>query len=172
MNLYGDAITDLGSTDLLTRPATLIAMLLLAAMGLASCSKEAEEEMVEEAAQEQQVEEMSLFIQSADSLRWLNYLGFSPQDTALAFIMMGALYLNNKYPEEAIHYYEVASTYDIDRPVIYLDMGYAYNMMGDIDKATESFRLFVQRDPGSILSQEIFRIVEKYRSLSAESEIP
>ncbi|HLA40817.1 MAG TPA: hypothetical protein VJ417_12520 [Candidatus Glassbacteria bacterium] len=154
----------------MSRIAITISALLVAGLALTFCSKGAEE--VKEQKAEKQIEAQSDFVQPTDSLRWLNYLSFSPQDTALAYIMMGALYLTNKYPEEAIHYFEIASSYDIDRPMIYLNLGYAYNMIGNYEKATESFRLFVQRDPGSILSQEIFRIVEKYRTLSAESDIP
>jgi len=152
----------------LPRISTPIAVLLLAGLALSFCSHKTEEAKEEKA--EEQVEAQSSFTQPADSLRWEGYLSFSPQDTALAYIMMGALYIVNKYPEEALHYLSIASTYDIDRPVIYLNMGYAYNLMGDYEKATENFRLFVQRDPGSILSQEIFRIVEKYRSLSSVTD--
>ena len=151
--------------------AKITIALLLSCSVFSSCAEEEKEEIVEEEVVEVQVEAQSDFISSADSLRWLRYLSLSPQDTALAFIMMGALYLTNKYPEEALHYLDIASIYDINRPVIYLDMGYAYNMLGDYENATESFRLFVQRDPGSILSQEIFRIVEKYRSITTETDI-
>jgi tetratricopeptide (TPR) repeat protein len=128
----------------------------------------------EEAGMEGQVEEMeamepeSIYLQQADSLRWLSYLSFSPQDTALAYVMLAALYLSNQYPEAALHYLDEAGRFDLDRPVIYLNMGYAYNMMGDFERASEAFHMFVQRDPGSILSQEIFRIVEKYRAITSE----
>ena len=154
----------------LPRISTPIAVLLSAALALTFCSHKTEQ--AKEKTTEAQVEAQSNFIQPTDSLRWQGYLSFSPQDTALSFIMLGALYLVNKYPEEALHYLDIALTYDIDRPVIYLNMGYAYNLMGDHEKASDNFRQFVQREPGSILSQEIFRIVEKYRSLSAESDIP
>ncbi len=117
-------------------------------------------------------EELSIYLQSADSLRWLNYLSFSPQDTALAWVMMASLYLSNEYPEAALHYLREASRYDLARPVIYLNMGYAYNMMGDTEQATEAFSMFVQRDPGSILSQEIFRIIEKYRAINNQPPPP
>ena len=135
---------------------------------LASCHKK-KEEAAQEQAQQQQVQQ-SVFIQPSDSLRWLGYLGFSPQDTALAYLMLGTLYLANKYPEQALNYLEIASRYDIERPIIYLNIGCAYSDMGNYEKATEAFQMFVQRDPGSILSQEIFRIVEKYRSIRSSAD--
>lgn len=110
-------------------------------------------------------EGLSIYLQPADSLRWLNYLSFSPQDTALTWVMMASLYLSNEYPEAALYYLREASRYDLARPVIYLNMGYAYNMMGDSEQAVDAFNMFIQRNPGSILSQEIFRIIEKYRTI-------
>lgn len=150
----------------ISRLVVLIALAVLPAI-IAGCSKEGEKaEKQGQAAEKTAMVPESDYLQQADSLRWRNYLSFAPQDTALAFITLAALYLANKYPEAALHYLNVASHYDLDRPVIYLNMGYAYNMMGDYDKAAEAFHMFVQRDPGSILSQEIFRIVEKYRAVS------
>jgi tetratricopeptide (TPR) repeat protein len=99
-------------------------------------------------------------------------LGFAPQDTALAYLMMGALYLANDAPEGALYYLNIASQYDPDRPVIYLNLGHTYNKLGDYEKATEAFRTYVQRNPGSILAQEIFRIVEKYQSIQSQNENP
>ncbi|MBW7995553.1 MAG: hypothetical protein FVQ81_03055 [Candidatus Glassbacteria bacterium] len=146
--------------------AILVAALLAA---LAGCGG-GEQETAEDTEQEQLAEEVELstFIQRTDSLRWLSYLSFSPQDTALAYVMVAALFLSNEYPRAALHYLDRAALYDLDRSVIYLNMGYAYNMLGDFEKAAESFSMFVQRDPGSILSQEIFRIVEKYRAIASQ----
>jgi tetratricopeptide (TPR) repeat protein len=151
---------------------TLKRILATAAIALAlasiagGCGAEEKADREEQAEEEAlAAEELSVFLQPADSLRWLNFLTFSPQDSALAWVMMASLYLSNEYPRAALHYLQEASRHDLDRPVIYLNMGYAYNMLGDTEKATEAFSMFVQRDPGSILSQEIFRIVEKYRAL-------
>ena len=143
--------------------ALAVAVMLAALAGCGGDEQQDEEQAGE--GQEQVEENLSVYLQSADSLRWLNYLSFSPQDTALAWIMMASLYLANEYPEAALHYLVEATRYDLDRPVIYLNMGYAYNMMGDFEKATEAFSMFVQREPSSLLSQEIFRIVEKYRAI-------
>jgi len=151
---------------------TVLFTLLIAALcctALASCHKKEEEAAQEQTEQQQQIQQ-SVFLQPSDSLRWLSYLGFSPQDTALAYLMLGTLYLANKYPRQALNYLETASRYDVARPIIYLNIGCAYNDLGDYAKAIEAFQMFVQRDPGSILSQEIFRIVEKYRSLQSNPD--
>ena len=144
----------------------LFGMLLLLTI-LAGCGGSEDEAGQESQSEQLAAEEpASLYLQLTDSLRWQGYLAFSPADTALAYVMLAALYLSNRYPEAALHYLEVAGTHDLDRPVIYLNIGYAYSMMGDYDKASEAFHMFVQRDPGSILSQEIFRIEEKFRALA------
>ncbi len=144
--------------------AALVLALAFIAAGCGAQEKAGQEKLSEEEALI--AEELSVYLQSADSLRWLNFLTFSPQDTALAWVMMASLYLSNEYPRAALHYLQEASRHDLDRPVIYLNMGHAYNMLGDTEQATEAFSMFVQRDPGSILSQEIFRIVEKYRAIN------
>jgi tetratricopeptide (TPR) repeat protein len=148
----------------------LWALLAVLTLALAGCGGSGEEEVKETAAGEQveSMEPESIYLQRADSLRWRGYLAFAPQDTALAWIMMASLYLANNYPEAALYYLDLASHFDLDRPVIYLNMGYAYNMLGNYEKAAESFHMFVQRDPGSILSQEIFRIVEKYHAITKQ----
>jgi Tfp pilus assembly protein PilF len=147
---------------LATAAAILILTFIAAGCG-AEEQAEQEELSVEEALT---AEELSVYLQPTDSLRWLNFITFAPQDTALAWVMLASLYLSNEYPRAALHYLQEASRHDLDRPVIYLNMGYAYNMLGDTEQATEAFSTFVQRDPGSILSQEIFRIVEKYRAIN------
>ena len=139
-------------------------------LALTFCAKKSEEQ-VEEKKERVKLEE-SLFLSRIDSLRWLGYLRSSPEDTALAYLMLGALYLANNLPEQALNYLETASRYDPDRASIYLNIGDAYNRMGEYDKATEAFRRYVQRAPGSPLSREIFRIVEKYHSIESEAEIP
>ena len=148
----------------------ILAVIILLCLALTFCQKEKEEGEKEK--EEKLVEAESLFRPPSDSTRWLSYLSFAPQDTALAYLMMGALYLANDTPEEALHYLNIASGYDPDRPVIYLNLGHAYNKLGDYEKATEAFRTYVQRNPGSILSQEIFRIVEKYQSIQSQNESP
>ena len=148
----------------------ILAVIILVCLALTFCQKEKEES--EKGKEEQLVEAESLFRTPSDSTRWLGYLSFAPQDTALAYLMMGALYLANDAPEGALHYLNIASQYDPDRPVIYLNLGHTYNKLGEYEKATEAFRTYVQRNPGSILSQEIFRIVEKYKSIQSENKIP
>ncbi len=143
--------------------AAVVLVLAFAAAGCEGEDKAGQDKLSEE---KLAAEELSIYLQPADSLRWFNYLSFSSRDTALAWVMMASLYLSNEYPQAALHYLDEASRYDLDRPVIYLNMGYAFNMMGDTEQASEAFRMFVQRDPGSILSQEIFRIVEKYRAIN------
>jgi len=148
----------------------ILAVTTLACLALTFCQKEKEEG--EKETEKQPVEAESLFRTPSDSTRWLGYLSFAPRDTALAYLMMGALYLANDAPEGALHYLNIASRYDPDRPVIYLNLGHAYNKLGEYEKAAEAFRTYVQRNPGSILSQEIFRIVEKYRSIQSEEKTP
>ena len=154
----------LGANEAL-KPKTfnILAVIILVCLALTFCQKEKEEQVVEAE---------SLFRTPSDSTRWLGYLSFAPQDTALAYLMMGALYLANDAPEGALYYLNIASQYDPDRPVIYLNLGHTYNKLGDYEKATEAFRTYVQRNPGSILAQEIFRIVEKYQSIQSQNENP
>ena len=148
----------------------ILAVITLLCLALTFCKKE--EEQGEKEKEKQVVEVESLFRAPSDSTRWLGYLSFAPQDTALAYLMMGALYLANDAPEGALYYLNLASRYDPDRPVIYLNLGHTYNKLGDYEKATEAFRTYVQRNPGGILSQEIFRIVEKYQSIESQNETP
>lgn len=148
----------------------ILAVITLVSLALTFCAKGEKEG--EKDAEQQAVLAESLFLTPSDSTRWLGYLSFVPQDTALAYLMMGTLYLANDAPEGALHYLNIASDYDPDRPVIYLNLGHAYNNLGEYEKATEAFRTYIQRNPGNILSQEIFRIVEKYRSIQSEDEIP
>ena len=154
------------------KPGTfnILALITLICLALTFCEKE-KEEAGEETEQPAAAAE-SLFLAQPDSTRWLAYLSFAPEDTALAYLMMGALYLANDAPEEALHYLDIASGYDPDRPVIYLNLGHAYNKLGEYEKAAEAFRTYAQRNPGGILSQEIFRIVQKYRSIQSENESP
>lgn len=161
----------LGANEALKRRIfNILAVITLLCLALTFCQKEKEEGEKEK--EEQLVEAESLFRTPSDSTRWLGYLSFAPQDTALAYLMMGALYLANDAPEGALYYLNIASQYDPDRPVIYLNLGHTYNKLGDYEKATEAFRTYVQRNPGSILSQEIFRIVEKYQSIQSQNESP
>jgi|GEM_PF-6411213 len=152
------------------RISNILALITLVSLALTFCEEEKKEG--EKDTEQQTVVAESLFLTPSDSTRWLGYLSFAPQDTALAYLMMGALYLANDAPEGALHYLNIASEYDPERPVIYLNLGHAYNNLGEYEKATEAFRTYIQRNPGGILSQEIFRIVEKYRSIQSETEIP
>ena len=154
------------------KPRIFNLLVVIAVVSLALTFCEEEKKEGEKDTEEQSVVAESLFLTPSDSTRWLEYLSFAPQDTALAYLMMGTLYLANDAPEGALHYLNIASEHDPDRPVIYLNLGYTYNNLGEYEKATEAFRTYIQRNPGNILSQEIFRIVEKYRSIQSETEIP
>ena len=154
------------------KPRIFNLLVVIAVVSLALTFCEEEKKEGEKDTEEQSVVAESLFLTPSDSTRWLEYLSFAPQDTALAYLMMGTLYLANDAPEGALHYLNIACEHDPDRPVIYLNLGYTYNNLGEYEKATEAFRTYIQRNPGSILSQEIFRIVEKYRSIQSETEIP
>ena len=167
----GEVLRPLGAKEALKlRTFNILAVIILFCLALTFCQKEKEEGEKEK--EEQLVEAESLFRTPSDSTRWLGYLSFAPEDTALAYLMMGALYLVNDAPEGALHYLNLASRHDPDRPVIYLNLGHTYNKLGDYEKATEAFRTYVQRNPGSILSQEIFRIVEKYQSIQSQNKTP
>jgi len=155
-----------------TKILNILTALTLVCLVLTFCGEEEKKEESQPGLEDQPREAESLFITPSDSSRWLGYLSFAPEDTALAYLMMGALYMANDAPEGALHYFNIASEYDPDRSVIYLNLGHAYNDLGDYEKAAEAFQMYVQRNPGSILSQEIFRVVEKYRSIQSEAGIP
>ncbi|HUU27910.1 MAG TPA: tetratricopeptide repeat protein [archaeon] len=143
---------------------------MLICLAFTFCMKKQEEKPKDEQA-ELPVQE-SLFLSQADSVKWLNYLNTASEDTALAYLLLGELYLANNKPDSALGYFETAVSYNPDRAITYLNIGCAYNGMGEYDKAEEAFHKFIEKAPGSIMSQEIFRIVEKYRSIESETEIP
>ena len=157
----------------------LIAALLLICLAILSCGKT--EGKKEEESKEQAPAEQSLFLSQADSVRWINYLHYAPQDTALAYLLLGSFYLSSGLPDSALDYLNTAARYDPDRSVIYLNIGDAYNQIAKKAPAAErdsifklaadAFHNFILKSPGSILSQDIFRIVEKYHSLESEKEI-
>ena len=128
----------------------------------------------------------SVFVSQEDSIRWINHLRADPADTALAFIMLGVLYLANDYPETTVRYLNMAEKYDAGRAITYLNLGDAYNRIGMRmeregkkdsmqvmqEMAAEAFRWYVQRTPRGMVTEEIYRIVEKYRSMDSEKETP
>ncbi|MBN2290626.1 MAG: hypothetical protein JXQ83_14925 [Candidatus Glassbacteria bacterium] len=158
--------------------------LLLAGLLQAACRKE--EAGPAEVSPEQEQKRQSVFLTREDSLRWIGHLRSNPEDTARAFIMLGVLYLANDYPEVTVRYLELADDYDPGRPVTYLNLGDAYNRIGMklgeagkkdsmeimCAKAAEAFKWYVQRVPRSAVTEEIYRIVEKYRSMESEKDIP
>ncbi|MFC1613947.1 tetratricopeptide repeat protein [Gemmatimonadota bacterium] len=158
---------------------------LFSVMLLVSCEKK-DDDMVEDSEGEVQVSRSSIFVSREDSIRWISQLRGNPEDTAQAYIMLGVLYLANGYPEISIRYLNLADRYEPGRPITYLNLGDAYNRIGmsmkaagkqdsmDImyKKAAEAFKWYVQRVPRSTVTEEIARIVEKYRSMESEKEIP
>ena len=157
---------------------------LVAVLLLAGCGKK-DDQTGGDTEKQMQVTQ-SVFVSQEDSIRWINHLRANPEDTALAFIMLGTLYLANDYPEITIRYLNMAEKYDPGRAITYLNLGDAYNRMGmrmetegEKDsmeimylKAAEAFRWYVQRTPKSPVTEEIYRIAEKYRSMESEKEIP
>jgi len=157
---------------------------LAACLSLTSCEKK--EAGTAGKAEEQAPEQRSVFVLKSDSIRWIDHLRTNPADTARAFIMLGVLYLANDYPEYSIRYLELADKYDPGRPITYLNLGDAYNRIGMrmkeagnqdsmeimYKKAEEAFKWYVQRVPRGRATEEIYRIVEKYRSMESEKEIP
>ena len=158
-------------------------LVLVACLSLTSCEKK--EAGTADETEEQAPEQRSVFVLRSDSIRWVGHLRANPEDTARAFIMLGVLYLANDYPEYSIRYLELADKYDPGRPIIYLNIGDAYNRIGMrmkeaggqdstmktmFTKAEEAFKWYVQRVPRGRATGEIYRIVEKYRSLESEKE--
>ena len=156
------------------RPNLLKSLLIFGtAICLASASgcnkkEDSEEAKVEEA----RLELRSDFLASGDSLRWIGFMEGAPQDTARAWLMLGVLYLSNNRPQIAIEYFKLSEKYDPERSITQLNMADAYNRMRQYDLATERFKAFLQRNPQSQLSPEIFRIIQKYRSIESEKLIP
>jgi tetratricopeptide (TPR) repeat protein len=157
---------------------------LFSVMLLVSCEKK--DEVTVQDSEAEVHESRSIFVSKEDSVRWIRQLRGNPEDTALAYIMLGVLYLANDYPEISIKYLNLAERYDPGRPTAYLNLGNAYNRIGMrmkaagkqdsmqimYTKAAEAFKWYVQRVPGSAVTEEIARIVEKYRSMESEKEIP
>jgi tetratricopeptide (TPR) repeat protein len=161
----------------------LIAAGFLVFLALVSCGKKKEEKKPQQEAMKQ-VEtalEPSLFLSQEDSLNWEEYLRTANQDTSLAYLLLGSFYISSGRPDSALGYLETAARYNPERAIIYLNIGDAYNRIGQkmpVEKrdsvfklAAEAFHIYIQKAPGNILSQEIYRIAEKYRSLESEKEI-
>ena len=158
-------------------------LILVAGLLLAGCGKKDADSSGE--SEEQAPEQQSVFIFKEDSIRWVSHLRANPEDTAQAYIMLGVLYLANDYPEITIRYLTMAERYDPGRAITYLNLGDAYNRIGIrmksegkkdsmeimYKKAEEAFKWYVQRAPRGEVAEEIFRIVEKYKSIESEKKI-
>ncbi len=150
-----------------SRPACAAKLLLAVTLALGSCARP------EEAAQEVAVEQAeSRYLSPQDSLRWLGHLKGASQDTTLAWLLLGARYLEAGYPDSAGRYFEEALARDPDRGVTRLNLGVAHARAGRYDEARDAFRRFVEKDPGGVLTQEIFRIIDKFDSMDSEREKP
>jgi tetratricopeptide (TPR) repeat protein len=114
----------------------------------------------------------SEYINVRDSVQWLRFVAQSPDDTTLAYIMMGAVYLKNEMPKQALWYFEIARRLEPMRPIVRLNLASAFNMLEHYDSAEVQLREFADLDPHNPLDEEAFRIVEKYRSLRSEPYIP
>ena len=146
-------------------------LLLLAGLLFSSgCLKKVQDTEAE--IKEALLEQRSDFLTPHDSLRWLGHLSAAPQDTARAWLMLGVLYLANDQPQPALEYFRLAEKQDPTRPVVQLNMADAYNRMRQYDLATERFHEFLNRNPESQFAPEIFRIIQKYRSIESENLIP
>ena len=62
---------------------------------------------------------------------------------------LGVGMMNAKQPEEALKYWEKAVTLDPKMTDAYLQMGFAYYSMKNMDKAKEAFQKVIAIDPGS-----------------------
>jgi len=151
------------------RTTTLI-LLLLAALSSGACNRFKKDKPAE--VKEVVLARKSLFRVPADSTRWVDYLAEAPQDTARAWLMLGALYLANDHAAVAMDYLDQALAIDPGRPVIQLNLADAYNRLGEHEKAVDAFRMYLNFEPESPFGPEIFRIVEKYRSIESEKLIP
>lgn len=157
---------------------------LVSVVLLTGCEKKDED--VAEDTEAEVHESRSIFVSKEDSIRWISQVRGNPEDTARAYIMLGVLYLANDYPEISIRYLNLADKYEPGRPITYLNLGDAYNKIGMrmkaagkqdsmeimYKKAAEAFKWYVQRVPRSAVTEEIARIVEKYRSMESEKDIP
>ena len=153
----------------LLRAAFIIVLIPL----ILSCSKKEEKEEDAEAKQEEEIIFVhSDFINVRDSVQWLRYINQNPDDTTRAYIMMGAVYLKNELPKQALWYFNIARHRDQLRPIIRLNLAAAFNMAGMYDSAEVQFREFADLDPNNPFDEEAFRIVEKYRNMRSEPYIP
>ncbi|MCE5270898.1 tetratricopeptide repeat protein [bacterium] len=148
----------------------ILLALTLAVLSSGACNRVKTEQPAE-------VKEVVMALQSqfrvpADSVRWVGYLTETPQDTARAWLMLGALYLANEHTAVALDYLNRALAIDPGRPVLQLNLADAYNRLGEREKAVDALRLYMRFNPDSPFGPEIFRIVEKYRSIESEKLIP
>lgn len=79
----------------------------------------------------------SFFMKSVD---------LNPKDEILAYNVGEIFFGNNKY-DEALKYFEVARDIKPEWSIPYLKLGYVYSNTGDMKKAIENFKKFVQLDP-------------------------
>ena len=137
-----------------------------------SCSGKEEQAEDMDAQEEEMIFVSSDFINVRDSVQWLRYISQTPDDTTRAYIMMGAVYLKNELPKQALWYFNIALHRDQLRPIIRLNLAAAFNMAEMYDSAEVQFREFSDLDPTNPFDEEAFRIVEKYRNMRIEPYIP
>jgi tetratricopeptide (TPR) repeat protein len=91
-----------------------------------------------------------LYIQKGDFESAQKYfakaLEISPQDEVAAY-NVGEVYFSHQKIDEAIKFFELATTIKKDWSKPYLKLGYVYLNKGDFEKSLENFRKFVEMDP-------------------------
>lgn len=77
---------------------------------------------------------------------FMKSVDLNPKDEILAYNVGEIFFGNNKY-DEALKYFEVARDIKPDWSIPYLKLGYVYSNTGDMKKAIENFKKFVELDP-------------------------
>jgi len=94
-----------------------------------------------------------------------NVLDIYPTDEYLAY-NLGELYFSNSEIDDAIHYFELSKQINPEWGKPYLKLGYAYLNKGDLEKAKENLRKFIEIDPDSPeiqTAQNILKYLEKQK---------
>jgi len=92
-----------------------------------------------------------------------NSIRLNPKDEILAY-NVGEIYFGNNNTDDAIKYYSIASEIKPEWSIPYVKLGYAYLNKGDIKKAVESFKKFLELEGNSPEAETIKEIIDSLSS--------
>lgn len=98
-------------------------------------------------------------------------LEISPEDQAAAY-NVAEIFFSNQRIDEAISYFEQAARIKKDWPRIYHRLGLAYLNKGDLDKAAENLKKFIELDPSSPDAANVAAALAAIDKAKGEKRLP